>query len=199
MLCDKCHEREAHIQVTSVINGVSETKHLCEQCAAAAFPNIRPNHVNPDTVNEWSKAIFKLISDSITKSDSGNAQKENPEQIKGITCPNCKKTYGEFLEDGIFGCSGCYEVFNPFLQNLVKGLQGAENHVAKRNVRMVSKEDREALKAAEKLCADSKPKRNRLEELTAKMNLAAEREDYEKAAYYRDEIRKLKEEGGNHG
>lgn len=33
MLCDSCHQREATVHLTQVINGYRSEKHLCEQCA----------------------------------------------------------------------------------------------------------------------------------------------------------------------
>ena len=35
MLCQKCHEREATVRITRIINGERQTLFLCDQCAAA--------------------------------------------------------------------------------------------------------------------------------------------------------------------
>jgi len=34
MLCQNCHEREATVRMTRIVNGMRETVYLCEQCAA---------------------------------------------------------------------------------------------------------------------------------------------------------------------
>ena len=33
MLCERCHEREAHVKIVSNVNGVSKEWNLCEVCA----------------------------------------------------------------------------------------------------------------------------------------------------------------------
>ena len=208
MLCEKCQKNEAHIKVTRVINGVSDTRNLCEQCAAEGFPNIRP-----ENISEWSKAIFKLISDSAAGIGHEN-QRTEQEKLKRIACPNCGKTYGSFLEDGIFGCGDCYEVFAPFFGTLVKGLQGTESHVGKKvpkhvraaepkQERPVDPEQQPAEEALEtpvssdlhKKTDNSTSQKERISELNAKLSEAVLIEDYMTAAKIRDEIRAL--EGGS--
>lgn len=39
MLCEMCHERPATVHRTRIVNGVSESVHLCEQCAARTSMN----------------------------------------------------------------------------------------------------------------------------------------------------------------
>lgn len=73
MLCDSCHQREATVHLTQIINGYRTEKHLCEQCA--------------DTLNEDSPINFGNIHqffhndvNSILKAFSGEM---SPFQLTG--------------------------------------------------------------------------------------------------------------------
>ena len=94
------------------------------------------------------------------------------------SCPKCKMTYRDFKKKGRLGCSGCYEAFRKGLAPLLEAIHKSMQHVGKIPV-----------KAQDQVEAMSKLQRMR-EELA----MAIRKEDFEKAARLRDEVKKL--EGG---
>ena len=201
MICDKCHEREAHIKVTKVVNGVSETMNLCEQCAAR-LPGFNPVQA------DLSKAILNFLTESFSGALMQARSQEAHTQGKRIACPTCGKTYEAFIKDGLFGCADCYEAFDRMIQTTVKGMQGAEQHTGKRprpassadpafgdaeygeTAGGASAEDREGLTPEEQV-----------RQLKKRLDEALLFEDYEKAAAIRDEMKALEagDEEAQHG
>ena len=108
---------------------------------------------------------------------------ENPSKTKDPfeqeTCPKCKMTYKEFKKKGRLGCSACYDTFQKALIPLLEAIHKNEQHAGKIPV-----------KAQEESDAMSKLQRLK-EELTA----AIRKEDFERAARLRDEIRRVEQSG----
>lgn len=182
MLCEVCHEKEATVRITRIHNGNSETHNLCQSCA---------NSFRPDDAEgqDLSKMIFQLFADALMKHLGGqNVTPAEDERVKKIACPSCKKTYGEVLEEGKFGCGDCYETFEPYLRPVLMRIQGAETHTGQRSASASKK------KAPKKEIVDDKLTREEeLNVLTQRMNLAVSEENYEEAARLRDEIKALRE------
>ena len=103
-----------------------------------------------------------------------SAQEGQPE-YKNISCPKCGLTYKKFLEGGRFGCNECYEAFKEDVESLLKGIHGHTEHKGKIAVRANSK-------ILNKRAINSL--RKELEESIVK-------EDFERAAFLRDEIKRL--------
>jgi len=185
MLCEKCGQREARVKITRIINGVSETHHYCRECSQemTGRKNI--------SSNEWSQAIFKLLREMFIQ----NAEEDNSEmneKASGLVCPTCGRTYREFAEKGVFGCSDCYEAFEPMLSSALVSLQGTASHQG--NTLSKSSEDEGAEDPFEEEAVSPEEE---LVILEAKLQEAVREENYEAAARYRDEIRALKEK--DHG
>lgn len=179
MLCEQCGEREASIVIREVVNGNVTEKNLCSQCAAQA-----------DLVGglmDGDSPFARLLSGILGLQDS-RREEELPEE--NLTCPVCGTTYGEFVRDSRFGCSECYDTFGLLIYNNIKKLQGSDTHVGKKPRFMGDK------KIHADMVASAKSKQSLAEKLEiyqAKQNEAVADEDYEQAAHYRDEIKKLKE------
>lgn len=95
-----------------------------------------------------------------------------------VKCPHCGLSYEQIREKGKIGCSFCYQTFKDYLVPLLEKIHGHTHHSGKSpgELKMSEKE-----KEIHKL-------RKELEEMVKK-------EEYEKAAKIRDEIRKLEKEG----
>ncbi len=185
MLCEKCHEKEATVRITRIHNGNSESHNLCQDCANSF-------RADDPEAQDLSKAIFKLLADALMKHMGQNTGREENERAKKIACPNCKKTYGEILEDGVFGCPDCYESFEPYIRPMILKMQGADTHTGKKAGSHRKKTAKILNVAEEKLS----PKEE-LSVLSDRLKIAVSEENYEEAARLRDEIKKLKEE--HHG
>ena len=168
MLCQNCGEKEATIHLTKIINGEKTELFLCEKCAEEtgkisfkssdpfSFQNLLSGILNPE------------IESSFT-----HAKKE-------LKCDNCGLTYKEFSENGLLGCSECYDTFDDRLQPLVKRIHGSKSHNGK-----VPKRKGKDLRI-----------RREIKKLRNNMEKAVDDENFEKAAEIRDEIHELEEELG---
>lgn len=98
------------------------------------------------------------------------------EQEKDITC-ECGLTYKEFLESGKFGCAKCYDTFSGDMDSLLKGIHGHNRHEGK-------------IPSGTK---DKMLQKRAIESLKSELEQSIKIEDFERAAYLRDEIKKLRE------
>ena len=89
-------------------------------------------------------------------------------------CPKCKLTYKEFKKKGRLGCSTCYETFKKGLMPLLEAIHKSEQHVGK--IPQKAQEEVESL--------------SKLQRLKEELAAAIRKEDFEKAARLRDEIKK---------
>jgi protein arginine kinase activator len=99
-------------------------------------------------------------------------------ELSNRICPACKISYLTFRHTGRLGCPQCYEAFDAALQSVLQGVHGATQHVGKVSVGAdVGSTLENRIRALENLLQD-----------------AVSREEYERAARIRDEIRDLKTE-----
>lgn len=171
MLCQNCGENEANIKYTQIINGVKKEMTLCDKCAKDLGIedldfNMPINFSNfLDDMFEINEFIPNLI--------------ESPKQL---TCEKCNMTYDNFLKEGKFGCSKCYDTFSNKIDLLLKNIQGTNRHVGRN-----SKSYIEDIKEKTEEDNDN----SKLEELKKRLKLEIQEERYEDAAKTRDEIKKL--------
>lgn len=131
-----------------------------------------------------------------------------------MVCPTCGTSFDDFVENSRFGCPDCYGVFDLFINDKIKQLQGSENHKGKHPKfrSKFEKEHLDALKAPEEpIKGQTTSEDNRIDtdpgkektavsaeeslqvvRLQKALKEAVSKEDYESAARYRDEIRALK-------
>ena len=163
MLCEQCRMREASIVIREVVNGTVTERNLCSECASQSD-------------------LGGILMDSSRRSEEEDASK--------LSCPTCGMTYKEFVQDGRFGCADCYNTFGLLINNSIKKIQGNNSHTGKKPRFLGDK------KIHADMVADAKKRQSLQEQLEicqAKQKEAVLEEDYEKAAYYRDEIKKIKE------
>lgn len=172
MLCQNCGENEANVKYTQIINGVKKEMTLCDKCAKElGLENINFNM--PIHFSSFLDDMFEI-------NDFVPSVIESP---KKLTCEKCKMTYENFLKEGKFGCSRCYDTFSNKIDLLLKNVQGTNRHVG-RNSKEYNKEIKET--KAEKV-------NNELEKLKERLKKEIKEERYEDAAKTRDEIKKLTE------
>lgn len=107
MICDSCHEHEASIHVTQVVNGNSRELHLCEECAEESGLNVQ-------NVMSIPEILF------------GMAGGDDDARLMQRCCPHCHLRGTDFRKTGRFGCERCYETFKeelrPMLSAMHKGI-----------------------------------------------------------------------------
>jgi protein arginine kinase activator len=162
VLCEECKKRKAIINFTQIIDNKVTTFHLCENCAGKKGVSSQSN-----------------ISDSplnIFFSQSGSQAKEEKAEVEGKSCDSCGSTYREFQESRRLGCPQCYFTFEQELGSLLRRIQGSQVHVGKG-----PREKGTKLSTRE----------SRLKELKKLLEESVQKEEYERAAMLRDEIRGL--------
>lgn len=161
MICGECGERQATVRYTEMRDGEFYSVRLCEDCAKRRGLGVGLSSFSGPLVN----ILMGLLEESL-QGRAGGSEVEHG-------CDQCGMTYAEFRATGRLGCPACYESFRDELEPLLRRVHGSASHVGRRS-------SETALEASE---------RRELSRLRAELSQAVEREDYERAADLRDEIR----------
>lgn len=179
MKCEHCKQREANVRYTEIINGVKKEMRLCDKCSkelgiGSMDFNMPINFSNylGEFFNEYNNFMPLL---------------NKPEELK---CDKCNMTYDDFISEGKFGCSNCYEVFSQNIDPILKRLHGSNRYVGRKLLKQENIDEKNiAIKD------ESKEKLNKnevmLKELKQKIKQLIKEEKYEEAAKVRDEINEL--------
>jgi protein arginine kinase activator len=161
MQCEECKKAKAVIHFTQIVNDETETKHLCQKCAAKkGLQTSAPAPSLPlaDFLSGIGSQIFAASTESA-----------------GTACSDCGATFQDFRRSGKLGCAQCYVTFEREMRLLLRKIHGSHHHVG------ISGEPRGAATTA------SSPQA-RLRELRTRLKEAIDREAYELAAKFRDQI-----------
>jgi len=163
MSCEQCHEREAVIHLTQIVNEQVTTLHLCERCAAEKGVE------SPSSAPKTPLGTFLAAM--------GEELPEAPAPRSVDTCPRCGGSLQDFRESGRLGCSECYRSFEVPLRDLLRRLHGSTHHMGERYA-----------ESGEGSAPGGKP---RATELREQLRVAVETENFELAAELRDRLRVL--------
>ena len=165
MLCESCHQNEATVHLTQIVDGKAEKHHLCETCAAQKGLDV---HVGPldlgGMVANLKEQLEHLQADLAPARPAGVA-----------ACPACGMTRTEILKKGRLGCDRCYDVFAAEMLPVIVSLQHGDQHLGK-VPRRASVRLRNSVELAR---------------LRRELEQAVAGEDYERAARLRDQIKAL--------
>ncbi len=164
MLCDDCKKRPASMHITKIVNNQKIEKHLCEQCAKE-YGEMSFAWDTNFSVHDFLKGIFN------TGFGEGHLERET-------SCPQCGMSYSDFSRGGKIGCAACYTTFGERLIPLLRRIHGASAHTGK-----VPRRSGEMLTV-----------KRRLKRMRQELQNCVAREEYEKAAKLRDEIRQLEKD-----
>jgi protein arginine kinase activator len=140
--------------------------HLCEKCA---------REKGYHSMVEKNK--LSLASQMVWMAE--NLYPEGSQRVGLVQCPECGLKYSEFLKTGRLGCPICYQTFDGQLKQVLRRVHGAVRHVGK----APGKE------------GEQFERRREIQKLHEELELAVEREEYEKAAELRDRIRSMEASG----
>ncbi len=115
MLCDQCHERDAVLNLTQIVENAVTQLHLCEKCAA-------------------EKGIETTVS--MPKHPLGDfleAVQQQAQQLPGDSarCSYCGTSLRDFRASGRLGCAQCYGAFEQSLRDLLRRVHGSAQHVGR--------------------------------------------------------------------
>lgn len=122
--------------------------------------------VVPNEKFSIQEPVISLLSDTVAAEGLGRVQ-----------CDRCGLLYSAFRDTGRLGCPGCYESFEAQLKPLVRRIHGNLLHTGKGPLREESRTGH----------------RNRIQKLQGELEAAVGRENFERAAELRDELRRLRE------
>lgn len=153
---------------------------LCERCnknpATMHYTQVINGEVTEYHLCEKCARDEKLTKDF---SDFDIFNMFAPKKVKSestLVCPTCKTTLAEFRKRGIAGCAKCYDVFASVIEPILLQTQGTKSHLKSKPV------------------AKQETKEEKIARLNTSLKEAIAKEEYEKAAALRDEIKALKEE-----
>lgn len=170
MECQNCHLRPATFHFSRTVNGQKVEYHLCSDCAK------QNGEVMAATSGSFS--IHELLSGLLNLEQPERGTRRQAEYE--LRCPNCGLTYSQFVNIGKFGCAECYKTFNNRLDPIFRKLHGG-NTVHKGKIpRRMGKNINEQRK---------------LIDLKNTLKKLVEKEQFEKAAQVRDQIRALEDRG----
>jgi len=182
MPCENCHEREAVIHLTQIVNNSVTTMHLCEPCAA-------------EKGVETSTSVAKFpLGDFLATLGKGGTS-ETSEAGLDVACPGCGATLRDFRQTGRLGCAVCYDSFEVHLRDLLRRLHGSTRHVGETYGSETGAPGHRGTDQG----GDRRPEtggpghRSELDQLREQLRLAVEAEDFETAAELRDRIRVLEQ------
>lgn len=169
MICQKCQAAEATVHTTTIVNGSSTESHLCAKCgdgsAVLDFQGLLKKMLGP-------VGLAQLLN--IPGMPSMSAQ---PPGALGRKCPKCGITLGDIQKTGKLGCPEDYSVFGNALSQMIAAAQGGgTRHVGKTPLKATVETRRAVLQS-------------KVDDLQRRMDGAAFREDYVRAAACRDEIK----------
>lgn len=163
MLCQNCKSNNATSHIHTVVNGVVTDMYLCSECAKSINMNFQ------------SDDMFGLLSSFLKSAEVPTAKK--------LTCECCGCSFDDISKTGKVGCGNCYKTFAKQLEPALLRLHGRTNHLGKRNENFNNAEVQNHNAQSENI--------SEVDKLKSELKLAIEKEEYEKAAVLRDEIRKI--------
>lgn len=169
MLCQRCQERTATVHLTKMFDYEKTELHLCEICAKSVGSELGFIFGSNFT---FQNLIAGLLEGEIGLPQQPTVGKEQ------ISCQNCGLTFSDFRNRGVLGCGDCYRNFQNGLEPLLKRVQGSHKHIGK----------------VPKRTGGKVRIRKEIEELKSELQQAITKEDYERAACLRDEIRSRERE-----
>lgn len=176
MLCENCHENEANVRYTQIINGAKKEMGLCSECAN----KLGIGGINFNMPIDFSNFFGDLLNEY---EDSGFMPALTMSKVQ--KCDQCGLTFDDFIETGKFGCDNCYNIFEQRIDPILKRLHGNNTYVG-RNVKNIS-----AQNDVPKQKENKDTKTEKIEQLKIQLKQKIKEEKYEEAAKIRDEIKKL--------
>ena len=164
MKCEFCNQNNATIHLTQVVDGSVKKLNLCQPCAEKNGIDLN----SPISITD----VLMGIDKKWTRGETSNAVGGEYD----LACNRCQMTRAEFKKQARLGCPDCYNAFLAELNTIAQAMHHSRQHVGK----IPNREGNEV-----KLSA-------KISNLQREIDLAIKKEEYEKAASLRDEVRKLK-------
>lgn len=177
MLCQNCGKNNANVKYTQVINGEKTQMYLCEDCA---------HEMNIGTDFNFNFDFDHLFSSLFSPFETVAALPET----EVLKCPVCGMTYEDFAKLGKFGCAKCYQTFGKRLDTVLKKLHGNNRHIGRGDTKVQKIRGEGKTKSG----TGEQSKEDKIKKLKEELEECIRKEEYEKAAVIRDEIKKIEKQ-----
>ena len=174
MLCETCKKRTATVFYNENINGKTRAYSLCGECAAKLREQGELQQIS--SMLGGFVSPFSALQDDLFGGFFGI-----PGAVGGSTkkkCTGCGSTYSDIAASGRVGCPDCYVAFRDELSKTIHSIHGTTTHNGSVPAKYRARQARAT----------------RLKQLKAELESAVQKEDFERAAALRDEVRKLQAE-----
>jgi protein arginine kinase activator len=165
VLCQICGKNPATVHFTEIHDNKMSEIHVCDRCAEDK--GLQTPGAKPKF--DIADLIAGMV-DTMTNTEE--------ERVGRVQCPRCGLLYSSFKETGRLGCSECYQAFQFQLRPLLRRIHGDTRHKGRLPAR-----DGEGVSRS-----------RQLQRMHDELNRAVEREEFERAAELRDQIRTLEAE-----
>jgi protein arginine kinase activator len=173
MLCEKCKKRTATVFYNENINGKTRAYSLCGECAAKLREMGELQEIS--TMIGSLADPFSSVHDDLFGGFFGMPLRPTSSKKK---CGGCGCTYADITQSGRVGCPDCYVTFRDELSGMIRSIHGTTAHTGSVPSRHRAKLERGRV----------------LERTKRELADAVAKEDYERAATLRDEVRRLQNE-----
>lgn len=164
MLCNLCKQNEAKVHLTKIVGDKMQKVDLCEDCS-------KEKGVDDPT----SYSLADALLGGAMAAEAAAAEPEVATEAT-VKCPTCGYSQADFKKAGRFGCSDCYATFGDGLETMLKTMHKGTRHTGK-------------VPAA---LQQSRAEAQKLKQLQKRLEKAIAEENFEEAAQFRDEIKRLK-------
>ena len=187
MLCQICKANPATIHIQEIVNGETNTLHICAECAKKR--NLAEDNATNSHFHEMLERLTQAIANSadLKLAEIFEQKKPQEEESKDILCSACGTSWQAFKKNGKLGCAACYEQFGQLLvESTLLGQHGSV-HCGKTPPETVEQWHDPAVSERINL-------RRELERLRKGLDESIRREEFEQAAELRDKIAAIENE-----
>lgn len=116
MKCEFCHQNDATIHLTQVVDGNMKKINLCQKCAQSNGLDLN----SPISITDMLLGLGAIQNETETI----NAPFD-------LSCSKCCLTRAEFKKRSRLGCPECYRAFMGELNAVIKAMHQSDQHVGK--------------------------------------------------------------------
>ena len=181
MLCQICKAHPATIHIQEIVNGETNTLHICPECAKKR--NLAEGNAANSHFHEMLERLTQAIANSaeLKLADLFEQKQPEEEESQDIQCDVCGTSWHAYKKNGRVGCAACYEQFSHLILEDIELNQHGSVHCGKTPPETVEQWQDPAVSERINL-------RRKLERLRKGLDESIRREEYEQAAEIRDRI-----------
>ena len=187
MLCQICKANPATIHIQEIVNGETNTLHICPECAKKR--NLAEGNAANSHFHEMLERLTQAIANSadLKLAELFDQKKPQEEESHDLLCEVCGASWHAYKKSGRIGCAACYEQFSQLLLEDIELNQHGSVHCGKTPPETIEQWHDPAVSERIGL-------RRELERLRKGLDESVRREEFEQAAEIRDKIAAIEAE-----